>query len=189
MSPLKPHEERSQAAIISQRFRLSKPAAALLTAEHTPSEFAITLLEHRHFNDAIRFIAHALTARDGIWWGCQCARRSVTSETTPEEEAALAAAERWVTEMSDESRRSAFVAANAAGIGTAAGSVALAVFYSGGSLAPPDAPPVAPDEFASASLVAGCIILATIHPDLAKIAELRNTYIRQGATFLTGTAV
>jgi hypothetical protein len=178
----------SETAAICGRFRLSKPAAALLQAELPPAEFAAALLEHGHTADAIRFIAHALTPRDGIWWACQCARQSMGSENTPEEEAALAAAERWVAELSDEARRAAFDAANAAGIGTAAGSAALAVFYSGGSLTPPDATPVAPAEFAAAPLVAGSVILATIHLDLPKTAEFTKAYVAQGAAFYNAAA-
>jgi hypothetical protein len=188
VSALKTHEDRSETAAICTRFRLTKPAAALLRTELLPTEFAATLLEHGQHADAIRFTAHALAARDGIWWACQCARQSMGAETTPEEETALAAAERWVTELSDETRRTAFVAANAAGIGTAAGSAALAVFYTGGSLTPPDAPPVAPAEFAAAPLVAGSVILATMHPDPAKTAELAKAYVAQGTALYNAAA-
>jgi hypothetical protein len=179
--------ERSKTAEIAGRFQLTKPAVALLTAELTPGEFAATLLAQGHFNDAIQFVAHALTARDGVWWACQCARQSTNPETTRTEEAAIVAAERWVTELTDETRRDALNAANAAGVGTAAGSVAIAVFHTGGSLAPPDSPPVNPKEFASAPLVAGSVILATIHPDPAKRAELTKEYVRQGTDLYTAS--
>lgn len=188
MSALKPHEDRSATATICERFRLTKPAAALFKPELQPAEFVATLLAHGQQTEAIRFIAHALKPRDGIWWACQCARQSMSAETSHEEEAAIAAGERWVTELSDETRRAAFVAANAAGIGTAAGSVALAIFYSGGSLTPPDAAPVAPGEFAAAPLVAGSVLLATIHPDPAKTAELTKTYVAQGLAFYKAAA-
>lgn len=179
--------ERSKTPTIAGRFQLTKPATALLTAELTPGEFAAALLAQGHFNDAIQFVAHALPTRDGVWWACQCARQSMNPETTREEEAAIFAAERWVTQLSDETRRDALNAANTAGVGTAGGSAALAVFHTGGSLAPPDAPPVIPREFASAPLVAGSVILATIHSDPAKRAELTKEYVRQGADLYTAT--
>jgi hypothetical protein len=188
MSALRTRDDRSETAAICERFRLTKPAAALLSGELLPAEFAAALLEHGHAVDAIRFTAHALAPRDGIWWACQCARKSMGTETTPEEESAIAAAERWVTELSDETRRAAFVAANAAGLGTAAGSAALAVFYTGGSLTPPDAPPVAPAEFAAAPLVGGSVILATIQSDPAKTAELMKAYVAQGMAFYNAAA-
>ena len=183
MRALQTHEVRSETAVICERFRLTKPAAALFKPDLLPTEFAATLLAQGQHSEAIRFIAHALTPRDGVWWACQCARQSMGAETSPEEEAALVAAERWVTALSDETRRAAFVAANTAGSGTAAGSAALAVFYTGGSLTPPDAPPVAPAEFAAAPLVTGSVILATIHPDPAKTAELVKAYVGQGMAF------
>lgn len=188
MSAPTTHEDRGETAAICGRFRLAKPAAAHFRPELLPAEFAATLLARGQHTDAIRFIAHALTPRDGVWWACQCARQSMGEETTAEETAAISAAELWVTELSDETRRAAFVAANAAGIGTAAGSAALAVFYTGGSLTPPDAPPVTPAEFAAAPLVAGSVILATIHPDPAKTAELTKTYVGQGAAFYNAAA-
>ncbi len=188
MSALKTHEDGSETAIICGRFRLTKPAAAAFRPEFLPIEFATTLLAQGQHAEAIRFIAHALTPRDGVWWACQCARQSIGAENTPEEEAALVAAERWVTELSDETRRAAFVAANVAGIGTASGNAALAVFYTGGSLTPPDAPPIIPAEFAAAPLVAGSVILASIHPDPAKTAELMKAYVGQGMAFYTAAS-
>jgi len=178
-----PSKQSSETAAIAGRFQLTKPAAALLTPELSPGEFAVTLMEHGEFNDAIQFIAHALSPRDGVWWACQCARQSMSAETPREEEAAVVAAERWVTELTDEARRDAFLAANKAGVGTAAGSVGLAVFHTGGSLAPPDMSPVLPGEFAFAPLVAGSVMLATLHPDSAKRTELTKSYIQQGVAF------
>lgn len=183
MSELDSQKERFETAAIAARFQLTKPAAALLTPELSPGDFAATLLEHSQFNDAIQFIAHALSPRDGVWWACQCARQSVNAETTREEEAAIATAERWVTELTDQTRRDALLAANAAGGGTPAGCAALAVFHTGGSLAPPDAPPVVPKEFASAPLVAGSVILAMLDPDPVRRAELANNYVHQGMAF------
>ncbi len=181
-------KERSETEIIAARFQLTKPAAALLAPELSPGEFAATLLQHGQVNDAIQFIAHALSARDAVWWACQCARQSMNTETPRDEEAAVVAAERWVTELTDEARRDAFLAANTAGVGTAAGCAALAVFHTGGSLAPPEASPVLPSEFAFAPLAAGSVILATLDPDPARRAELARNYVQQGVAFYSAAA-
>ena len=53
-------------------------------------------------------------------------------------------------------------AANVAGFGTPAGCLALAAFWSGGSLSAPNLPPVPPKDELTGTAVAGAIMLASI---------------------------
>ena len=81
-----------------------------------------------------------------MWWGWVCARRSAGENPPPKIKAALDATEKWIAQPSEDNRRSAMAAAQKAELGTAAGCAGLAAFFSGGSLAPPDAPLVPPGE-------------------------------------------
>ena len=60
------------AAEICTRFRLKDAAKQVLGEGMDPCEFAIALVENKMGVDAIEFMAHALPAREGIWWGCLC---------------------------------------------------------------------------------------------------------------------
>src|ERR1700757_4518855 len=119
---------------------LSEQALSLLDSDARPIEFLDRLGAGRLFPDAVRFLAHSLPKRECIWWGWVCARRASGERPVPKVKSALEATERWITHPNEENRRAAKEASDAAGLDTAAGCAALAVFFSGGSLAAPEAP-------------------------------------------------
>ena len=57
---------------------------------------------------------------------------------------ALDATEKWIAQPTDDNRRAAMDAGEKAHFSTPAGCAGLAAFFSGGSLAPPEAPPCPP---------------------------------------------
>ncbi len=93
---------------------------------------------------------------------------------------ALSATEAWIAQPTEENRRAAHEAAKAAGLGTPAGCAALAAFFSGGSLAPPHAPPVAPGEHLTAKAVAGAVIFAAVATEPEKAPEKFQHFLAQG---------
>jgi hypothetical protein len=80
----------------------------------------------------------------------------------PEVAAALQAAEAWVFQPTEENRRAAMQKAEIAGFNTPSAWSAVAVFWSGGSMAPPEAPPVPPAERLLATAVTSAVILAAV---------------------------
>jgi hypothetical protein len=132
------------------------------------------------FPDAVRFIAHSLPKREAVWWGWVCARRSAGDNPPPKIKGALDATERWIAQPTEDNRRLAMAAAQKAELSTAAGCAGLAAFFSGGSLGPPEAPPVPPGEFLTAKAVAGAVIFAAVaqQPELAP--EKFRTFVAQG---------
>ena len=154
--------EAERAQEVLERYDASEAATALLGEGMTPRAFVDRLLADELFDDAISFLAYALPRREALWWGLECVR-SVTPEEPPEAvAAALAAADAWIAEPADELRRAAFDAAEAATYGTPAGSLALAVFFSEGSLAPADCPAVPVGEWFCARTVAASLLLAAL---------------------------
>ena len=95
---------------------------------------------------------------------------------------AIKAAETWVAELNDETRRAAFPAATAAGLATAAGCAAMGAFTSDGSLAPPDAPPVPPGEHHTAQMVAGSVIIAAVADSPEEMKAHYRLYVEHGLT-------
>src|SRR5436190_19964842 len=102
------------AAEICSHVLVEKPARKLLRHDQTALDYIDVLTEHGHFGDATRIVAHLLPPREAVWWACQCARQAADPSPPPEWSAALEAAEKWVTDLSEESRRAAQKAAQEA---------------------------------------------------------------------------
>ena len=100
-----------------------------------PPHEAFARLRARDPVQATRFIAHCLPRLEAVRWLGQCLT-SMAPTSHARRLAARKAVNRWLAEASDSNRRLAFQAGEAAGFGTAEGSACLAVFLSGGSMAP-----------------------------------------------------
>jgi hypothetical protein len=175
----------SKTVAISTVAELGEEAMALLRPDLHPLDFVALLMEKALFPDAVRFVAHALPKREAVWWGWVCARRAAGENPPPKIKAALDATERWIAQPSDDNRRSAMAAAEKAELGTAAGCAGLAAFFSGGSLAPPDAPAVPPGEFLAAKAVAGAVIFAAVAKEPEKAPEKFRSFVAQGVEVTT----
>jgi len=159
---------------------LGDEAKVALAPTHGPAQYVQTLLDAKLYPDAVRFLAHALPKREGIWWAWVCARRAATEAPTPRDAAALEATERWITQPTDDNRRAAMRAAEAVGLATPAGCTALAAFVSGGSLGPAHTPPVQPGEFLTAKAITGAVVAAAVCGDASKAPERFQSFIAQG---------
>ena len=165
---------------ICARVQIEKPSRKLLRDDLSAFQFAHVLADAGFFSDAVRIVAHVLTPRNAVWWAIQCARQNPIPEPEPELEVALRAAEKWVTEMSEEARYAARPAAENAGFDTAAGCAAMAAFTSGPSLAPADQPPIPPDPTLPAQLVTGSIIVSSLLPNPTQAPARYRKFIDQG---------
>ncbi len=113
--------------------------------------------------EATRLVAHALPAREAVWWACACSRHTSPSGANPATETTIRdAAEEWVRRQTDEHRRTAMKAAETAGFGSPEAWAAVAAFWSGDSMAPPEAPKVPPQPHFTGLAVAGAVALAAV---------------------------
>jgi hypothetical protein len=159
---------------------LEPEAVALLRDEMSPREFVDGLAANECYADAVRFLAHLLPTREAIFWAWSSARRVLDGEPAPPVAAALEATGRWIAQPSEENRWPMLEVAEAAPLGTPAGSAALAVFLSGGSIAPPDVHPVEPPPYAAAKAITGSIVLAAVSNEPEKAPEKFQGFIAQG---------
>jgi hypothetical protein len=137
---IEPAKPVRRACAICRAERLSREAADRLTREIAPLEFLDRLIRDRLYDDAAVFLAHWLAAREAVWWGCLCAWWDCRPSPSPAASQAIEAALRWVQEPNEETRRKAEAAGMALGAGDPAGAIALAAFWSGGSMSAPELP-------------------------------------------------
>jgi hypothetical protein len=175
MSSAKPAPAAAKtAAEICRNFPLSEAAGKLLRPDMPPRPFLDLLIDKQHFADASRFLAHSMPKREAVWWACLCTRPERGATLPPPMVAALQAAEAWVADPTDEKRRAAFAAAQAAGSGNPVGLLGVAIFFSGGSLAPAEYQAVPPPEHLTASMAANAVILVAVAEPPKMAAKYRQ---------------
>jgi hypothetical protein len=170
---------------ICQLFPLSQEAQGLLVAEQSPAVFLERLCAAEYHIDAIRFLAHALPAREVVWWAC-LATRSVFADGPPAHLKAVEAAEAWVYHPDEEHRRAAMSAAAAVENDAPAHWAALAAAWSGGSLAPPEAPVVPPGETLPAQAAVGAVLLAAVTNEPDRAGDHHRRSIAQAVDIARG---
>jgi hypothetical protein len=146
---------------------LSKDAEQVLDGCAHPSLAVGRLTQVGLLIEAARICAHALPARERVWWAARCVRATATGEIPAADQQACRLGEDWVRRPTDGTRRAAMDQAQATGFASAEAWVAVAAFWSGDSMAPSDQPKVAPAPHLAGSAVVGAVILASVrhHPD------------------------
>ena len=167
---------RSELGRVLPHLQLDGEGKAALSGCDSALE-ALERLEQAGFlMEATRLIAHALPAREAVWWACACSRHTAPCGAQPAAEAKLReAAEEWVRKPTDDHRRAAMKEAEAMGFGSAEAWAAVGAFWSGDSMAPPEAPKVPPQPHFTGLAVAGSVALAALRgPATRQEARLRR---------------
>lgn len=160
---------------ICLRYDAPADVRALLRNGMGPGELLDALAAKKQYANAIEFLAHALPAREGIWWGGLCMQHACGEALTPQERAAGIAAVRWVIQPTEENRVAAKAPADATGVLSPAG---LLAFAANGGLAPgPNAP---------AKTVAMAVKLATLKSPPTGIVEVQRLYLELGVGVAEG---
>jgi hypothetical protein len=98
--------------------------------------------------EALAYIGHALPKLEAVAWAAHLIdAQSRKQEVPARERLALDTAMRWLQDPTDQHRRAAYAAAEAAPMSSPEAMLATAIFYAGGSIAPVGMSPVlAPPE-------------------------------------------
>jgi len=174
------------AAEICTNFFLPRDARRTLRRSMSPREFLDALLAKKQYTTGIDFIAHALPARDAIWWGCLCFQYAFGEKLTAADRAACTAAVLWVWQPTEVHRVAAKEPADLAGPHSAAGALAMAVYQTGGSLAPPNMPVKPPSPFAPAKAVAISVKVASLRGEKAKLSFRQKSFVELGIAAAEG---
>ncbi|MDP3410995.1 hypothetical protein [Bosea sp. (in: a-proteobacteria)] len=130
---------------------LGKVVATRPSVEH-PLAFARALALGPAPAEAIGFCAFVLPRREAVWWAAQALRAMQAPGALQDQ--GLAAAEAWVRDPRDETRRAALAAADAGDSASPGTWVAFAAGYSGGSMVAGHAVPCPPDLTAKMARIA-----------------------------------
>jgi hypothetical protein len=170
---------------VCAKFALSAKGRPYLQADMAPLAFLDALAAHAAYDDAVQFLAWALPKREAVWWSCVCARELVTDTAAPELRAGVQAAEAWVYHPTEENRRKAEAAGKAITASHPARWSAMAAFWSGGSIAPADAPEVKPADDFTAKSVAGAVMMAA-GLDPLRSEERQRSFLASGRDIASG---
>ena len=171
---------------ICELFPLGEPGRALLKEGQTPAALLLLLLENGQFPDAVQMLANALPKREAVGWAWACANDGHGKTPEPKVAAALQATRKWVVDPSEENRRLAQKASDAASLSTAAGCAAGAAFWSGGSMAAANQPVVPPDDKLTAKGVGGAVLLAGVIGEPAQAMARYRRYVELGIEVARG---
>jgi hypothetical protein len=128
-----------------------------------PRTFVEQLGRSLQLREAIRALAQVLPPGAAIAWGLASIRGVEGAVKMRGAAAAIESIEHWLAAPDEDRRRATRTAADKAGIATPAGCLGLAVFYSGGSMAPPQAPvSIEPARHVCGKLVAGAMAMAAV---------------------------
>lgn len=163
--------------------QVSGAAAALVEENSTPATYLEGLEKQELYQDAIKFLAQKLDVNAGIKWAVACMRELQSPERQQQKDEALDAADRWTKAPSEPARRAAKEAYDKSELPGPTKLVAMAVFFSGGSIASPAAPETPPPANAAQKLVAGSIQIAVVSYQAQKAKERYQRVLAIGKTF------
>lgn len=171
---------------VARHAALPEPAEAALAGCATISAATARLMAGGFRAEAARLIAHALPAREAVWWACQCAAYTAPADLPRRQRAAWELAGQWVRQPSDALRRSAMEQAQLAGLDSPEAWAAVAAFWSGDSLAPLGQPKVPPALHLPGTAAAGAVQLSAVRKGAARQAARLDAFLRSAHEIANG---
>ena len=129
-----------------------------------PKPYFDSLVGTGRLPEAAAFLGQALPRLEAVAWAARSVQDlyQATNHAAPEPEArALKAAMLWIQDPSENRRRAAYEAAEQCKDDSAERFAALAAFFSGGSIAPENCPPVPAPKDTAGRLAAGAVVAAS----------------------------
>jgi len=166
------------------RAKVGDEAKALLTDEFSTKEFIALLTEKELFRDALRLVAYLLPKREAVGWGCLCVRHILASQKDQPLPQVQVAAERWVSAPHEENRWAAKETADKEDPKTPSGLLAMAAFFAGPSMAPPNLQAVPPPGHATSEMVANVVFLAGVVSEPEKAKEKYEVFMQKALALM-----
>lgn len=176
-------QEKKEAVLrldtVEQLFAIIPPEAGVercVPSSTLSIDFINSLVNSELYNDAIRYLAIALPRRAAIWWACASYRSQLSDKVTSQDEAkAWELVEEWVYNPCEENRIKTQSIAEKLHYATAGSYGAIGVFWSGGSIVPPETGQVVPPgPHLTGTAVAASIIISCSKGDPAQLSTRQN---------------
>lgn len=176
-------EETSTA--IMQRFELSKEIPFAPEEGESPADYAMKLAKSEEPNLCLLFLSYALEKRSAVWWLTRCIQE-VECLLDDNDREMFQLAEKWVVEPNDANRRNAMAFAEEMEMSTPACWAGVGAFWSGGSMAPPEAPPVEPKDNLAGKAISGGAIMASVFHTPEKALDKQKSFTQLGVDIAEG---
>jgi FHA domain len=131
-------------------------------------------------DDAIKVLGYHLKPRVSVWWGWECVRKDAGEQLKPDDLMAFNAAYDWIVNPLDPVRRTAHQCAENAKMQGAGSWIAMAAFWSGDSLMPPNLPKVPPAPTLAGQAVSVALTIAATLVPRAKADAIKRAWIQHG---------
>jgi hypothetical protein len=165
---------------IADAANLSHGGYALLREDSTDATFLDSLERESLHDDGIRFLAMKLPVADGIKWALQCARELLLAEKRDRQKETLEAADKWLQAPSDTTRWDAKNTSDRLKAEAPANVIAMAVYLSGGSVAPPGSPSAEPPPLLAQKMVSASVQVSVLSDDLQHLKERNQRALVMG---------
>lgn len=173
---------------VEQLFTIIKPGVEIsdLSASGMSTIDFLNILDQKnHLSEAIRYLAIALPRREAIWWACATHRTlGLVKLDDIKEQDAWRIVEEWVYNPNEDTRNQTYAIADSLGYQTPGAYGAMAVFWSGGSIAPPETGQIVPPSPGLTGTAVGASILM-----ICSKGEPKQAVERQKAAFRIGLDV
>lgn len=165
---------------ITQKANFSESAQSLLKDDMTSTAYLDLLISLAMYHDAAKLLAFGLPKREAIWWAYVCVASLQISKTDALIQELLSKAKTWVFEPTEPNRRAMEIYGEKCGFKTPASWLAMAIFWSEGSIGDASGPFIAPPDHLTATAVAGCIMLTAALIDPLQVENQFKHYLAQG---------
>lgn len=157
---------------------VSDEGKAIFKPDLGPSKFVHLLESKNLFKDAIQFLAHGFPIEIAVKWACACSRELLSPDRLEGAKESLERVEAWLKARDDSTRWNAREAAEKSGLSSPADLIAMAVFFSGGSITPPETPATPPPPYLANKMLGGAIQLAVLSQKPEQAVERYKTTLR-----------
>ena len=179
-------EPQQSARQLGELIDLDDESRELLLTEPAKLEFVDLLIQRSQFLDAIRFLTVWLRPEQAIWWAWKSVHDSNGGSLDVHDQSVLDSVSRWLADPTDEHRRAAMSAAESKDFETPADWVALAAFWSGGSIAPLDLAEVPADDSLVSKAVFAALLILSSQDDPELLGANYERITRMGRDIATG---
>lgn len=176
---------QATASEILERFEIANEFPIPPVPEESPGEFALRLANSGEPNFCLMFLSYALEKRAAVWWLTRCIQE-VECLLDDNDREMIRLAEEWVTKPDDQHRRKAMKHAEMMEMSTPACWAGVGAFWSGGSMAPPDAPVVEPKDNLAGKAISGGAIMASLFHSPEKALDKQKAFTQLGVDIANG---